>query len=190
MAALGNSGWSVLIGFTRPFGPSLFSSTRGTGSFHHSSQKCENDVSIGPIMPPSSVRPGRSGSIQQRQVRRHQNTTPRRPVSENAEQPLHAAPVHRHIAWLVADQQVGPVQMVQDSVQRVLLLFFLQPGDQLRRHEEPDFSLGKSTEVTPKERHERQRFKLAQDRHTRGEPILEFRLGTLPIASGGTGFDT
>jgi hypothetical protein len=44
------------IGFTRPFGLSLFPSTRGTVSFHHASQKYQNDASIGPIMPPSSIR--------------------------------------------------------------------------------------------------------------------------------------
>jgi hypothetical protein len=58
----GRSGQERHTQVTRPFGPSLLSSTRGTGSSRHSSRKCGSGGSVGRAVPQSSVPPGRSGS--------------------------------------------------------------------------------------------------------------------------------
>jgi hypothetical protein len=58
----GRSGQERQPQVTRPFGPSLLSSTRGTGSSRHSSRKCSSGGSVGRAAPPSSAPPGRSGS--------------------------------------------------------------------------------------------------------------------------------
>src|SRR3954451_7465947 len=76
--------------------------------------------------------------LAERQVRRHQQAAPLVAVGEDAEQQLHPAPAHRHVAQLVADQQVRLLELAQEPVQRVLLLLLLQPVHQLRRREEAD----------------------------------------------------
>lgn len=75
--------------------------------------------------------------VAERQVARQQQAPPLVAVGEDPEQQLHAAPADRHVAQLVADQQVAAVELAQEPVQRVLLLLLLQPAHQLRRREEP-----------------------------------------------------
>ena len=58
----GRSGQERQACLTRLFGPSLSSSTHGSGSSRHSSRKSASGGSDGLIAPPSSARLGRSGS--------------------------------------------------------------------------------------------------------------------------------
>src|SRR5207244_775714 len=71
------------------------------------------------------------------QVARHEDAAPLVTVGEDAEQQLDAPAAHRHVAQLVADQQVRPVELVEEPVEGVLLLLLLQLADQPRRREEP-----------------------------------------------------
>src|SRR5271157_69324 len=51
--------------------------------------------------------------------------------------PMLPQPVNISDVPFAADQQVGPLQLTQEPVQRVLFLRLLQLADQLRRCEEP-----------------------------------------------------
>src|SRR5207248_9519056 len=62
--------------------------------------------------------------------------------AEDPNQTLATASAQRDVTELVADQQVGPLQLTQESVQRVLLLRLLQLADQLGRREEPHTQTG------------------------------------------------
>src|SRR5512135_3501582 len=75
--------------------------------------------------------------LAERQVARHQQAPPLVAVGEDPEQQLDPAPAHRHVAQLVTDQQVGPIELAEEPIERVLLLLRLQLADQLRRREEP-----------------------------------------------------
>ena len=57
-------------------------------------------------------------------------------VAEDPEQKLDATPAQRYVAQLIADQQMGPLQLPQEPIQRVLLLGLFQLADQVRRREE------------------------------------------------------
>src|SRR5208337_2416613 len=74
----------------------------------------------------------------ERKIARHQDAAALVAIGEDPEQQLHPAPTHRHVAQLVADQQVRPVELGQKAVQRELLLFLLQPTHQFGRREETD----------------------------------------------------
>src|SRR5262249_38678633 len=73
----------------------------------------------------------------ERQIARHQDAPPLIAVGEDPEEQLDAASAHRHVAQLVADQQMSPVQPPEESVQRILLLFSLELADQTCCREEP-----------------------------------------------------
>src|SRR6516165_5718007 len=75
--------------------------------------------------------------LTERQVGRHQNTGALITVAEDPKQTLNTASAQRDVTELVADQQVRPLQLPQELVQRVLLLRLLQLADQLSRREEP-----------------------------------------------------
>src|SRR2546423_317815 len=80
--------------------------------------------------------------LAERHVGRHQNTGALIAVAEDPKQKLDTASAQRDVTELVADQQVGPLQLTQESVQRVLLLRLLQLADQLGRREEPHTQTG------------------------------------------------
>src|SRR5258708_11066815 len=65
--------------------------------------------------------------LAERQVRRHQQAASLVSIGEDAEQQLDAAPTHRHVSQFVADQEMGLLELAQESVHRVLLLLLLQP---------------------------------------------------------------
>src|SRR5512147_1977226 len=75
--------------------------------------------------------------LAERQVARQQDAAALVAVGEHPEPQLDAAPTHRDVAQLVADQQVRPVELAEEPVERVLLLLRLQLVDQARRREEP-----------------------------------------------------
>src|SRR5512146_1915883 len=58
--------------------------------------------------------------LAERQVARHQDAPPLVAVGEHPEQQLDAAPTHRDVAQLVADQQVRPVELAEEPAERVL----------------------------------------------------------------------
>src|SRR4051812_41834208 len=70
------------------------------------------------------------------QVARHQNAAALVAVGEDSEQELNPASAHRDVSQLVADQQVGPVELRQEAVKCVLLLLLLESVDQCGRREE------------------------------------------------------
>ena len=116
---------------------SCSSSTRGSGSFRHSSRRCWQRC-VKPVqqrrrhpLPLEHLAP-----LAERQVARHQQAPPLVAVGEHLEQQLRPRPAERQVAQLVADQQVRPVQLAQHPVQLVLLLRLLQPRHQRRRREE------------------------------------------------------
>src|SRR5665647_3708811 len=76
--------------------------------------------------------------LAERQVRRHQQASPLVTVGDDPEQQLHTSSAHRHVAQLVADQQVRLLELAQEPVERVLLLLLLKSVHQLRRREEAD----------------------------------------------------
>src|SRR5712692_7040049 len=57
-------------------------------------------------------------------------------VAKDPEQELDAATTERHVSQLVADQQLRPLQLPHEFIQRVLLLSLLKLADQLRGREE------------------------------------------------------
>src|SRR5512144_1552788 len=74
----------------------------------------------------------------EREIARHQDAAALVAIGEDPKQQLNPTPTHRHVAQLVADHQVRPVELGQEAVQRELLLFLLQPTHQLGRREETD----------------------------------------------------
>ncbi len=74
----------------------------------------------------------------ERQVAGDQQAGPFIPIREDLEQQFGAGPAERQVAQLVADQQIHPVELVQEPVQLVLLLCLLQASDQSGGRIEPD----------------------------------------------------
>src|SRR5262249_22920622 len=66
----------------------------------------------------------------ERQVARDQDAATLVAIGEDSEQELDSASTHRDISQLVADQQVGPLKLREETVQRVLLLLLLESVDQ------------------------------------------------------------
>ena len=58
-------------------------------------------------------------------------------VGEDPEKKLDATATQRHISQFVTDQEMKSVQLVEDTVERVLLLRLLQLGHQFGRGEKP-----------------------------------------------------
>ena len=72
------------------------------------------------------------------EIARHQDAASLVAVGEHSEQELDAASAHRDVSQLVTDQQVGPIELGEEAVQRVLLLLLFQAAHQLGRREEAD----------------------------------------------------
>src|SRR5262249_10181225 len=71
------------------------------------------------------------------QVARHQQALALVALGEHLEQQLRPRTAERQVAQFVADQDVGPAQLLQEAFQLVLLLRLLQAVHQARRGEEP-----------------------------------------------------
>ena len=78
----------------------------------------------------------------ERQVAGDQQAGPFVPVREDLEQQLSAGPAERQIAQLIADQQIGPIQLVQEAIQLILLLGLFQTVDQTGCGEKANASTG------------------------------------------------
>ena len=74
----------------------------------------------------------------ERQIAGVQQAGPFVPVGEDLEQQLGPRTAERQVAQFIADQQIGPIQLVQEAVQLVLLLGLFQAVDQSRGGEEAD----------------------------------------------------
>src|SRR4029078_282017 len=57
-------------------------------------------------------------------------------LAEHPEQELDTAATERDVSQLVADQQLGPFQLTQELIQRVLLLSLFELANELRGREE------------------------------------------------------
>src|SRR5271154_5367331 len=75
--------------------------------------------------------------LAERQVARHQDTAALVAVGEDPEQEFDPATAHRDVSQLVADQQVGPIELGQEAIKCVLLLLLFESVDQFGRREEP-----------------------------------------------------
>src|SRR5271166_4077758 len=76
--------------------------------------------------------------IAKRQVAGHKDAATLIAVGEDPEQQLDPAPADRHVAQFVSDQQVHPLELAQEPIQRVLLLLLLQLAHQFGSREEAD----------------------------------------------------
>ena len=74
--------------------------------------------------------------LAERKVTRDQHAGTLIPVAEHPKQELHAASTQGDVAEFVADQEVRPLELAEESVEGVLLLFFLQLAHQFRGREE------------------------------------------------------
>src|SRR5271166_6151453 len=72
----------------------------------------------------------------ERKIACHQDAAALVAIGEDPEEQLDATAAHRHVAQLVADQQVRPVELGQEAVQGELLLFLFQSTHQLGRRED------------------------------------------------------
>jgi hypothetical protein len=97
---------------------------------------------MAPVGEPVQESPGHALSLEnlaplaERQVAGDEHTGTLVAVAEDPEQEFDATATERHISQLVADQQVRPLQLPEEFVQRVLLLSLFELADQLRRREE------------------------------------------------------
>src|SRR5260370_2027800 len=74
--------------------------------------------------------------VTKRQVTGDQHAGALVAIAKDPEQELDAATTERHVSQLVADQQVRPLQLPQEFIQRVLLLSLFELADQIRGCEE------------------------------------------------------
>src|SRR5271157_4588388 len=134
MAALGKSGNLVLLRFLALLGfhrlakaVALTIHLKNVAVVGYTVQeRCGHSLTLEDLIP-----------LTERQVARDQYAGALITVAEDPKQEFDAATAQRDVAELVADQQVGPLQLTQEPVQRVLFLRLLQLADQLRRCEEP-----------------------------------------------------
>lgn len=82
------------------------------------------------------------------QVAGDQQTGPFIPIGEDLEQEFGAGSAEGQIAQLVTDEQIYPVELVQEAIELVLLLGFLQACHQSRRRVEPDTPAGPARRQT------------------------------------------
>src|SRR4051794_38916400 len=64
------------------------------------------------------------------QVARYQDAATLVAIGEDSEQEFDPSAAHRDVSQLVADQQVGPVELRQEAIKCVLLLLLLESIDQ------------------------------------------------------------
>ena len=76
--------------------------------------------------------------LAERQVAGEQETGPFIPIREDLEQQLGAGAAEREVSQFITDQQIHPIELSQEAVQLILLLGFLQAGDQRGGGVEPD----------------------------------------------------
>jgi len=76
--------------------------------------------------------------LAERQIAGDQQAGPFIPIRKDLEQQLGAGPAEREVAQLITDQQIHPIELAQEAVQLILLLGFLQAGDQCSRRVELD----------------------------------------------------
>src|SRR5260370_10849411 len=97
---------------------------------------------VAPMGEPVQQRSGHPLSLEdlapvaKRQVTGDQHAGALVAIAKDPEQELDAATTERHVSQLVADQQVRPLQLPEEFIQRVLLLSLFELADQLRGREE------------------------------------------------------
>src|SRR6516164_1077485 len=122
MATLGKSGNLVLLRFLGPLGfhrlPKAVALAihlkNVTVVGEPVEKRCSHPLTLEDLIP-----------LAERQIGRHQNTGALIAVAEDPKQKLDTASAQRDVTELVADQQMGPLQLSQEPVQRVLFLGLL-----------------------------------------------------------------
>src|SRR4051812_14357948 len=119
MAALGKSGESSSLGLSTLLGLHRLPEARAL-AIH-----LENRAVVGQAVEECGGHPlalEDLAPLAERQIARHQDAAALVTVGEHAEQQFNAAAAHRHVAQLVADQQLRPIELREETVQGVLLL--------------------------------------------------------------------
>src|SRR3954468_2902280 len=88
-------------------------------------ERCRHPLALEDLVP-----------LAERKVARHQDAPTLVAVGEDSEQEFDPASAHRDVSQLVADQQVGPVELRQETIKCVLLLLLPESFNQFGRREE------------------------------------------------------